>query len=312
MSNCSDSHSFAYLYSGLSRTEEEKTMYKFGMVSVFMFILVPVSAIPANMNQTGSNSLERLVQRLESNMDRFKKSADRAMDRSSVDGSRLEDRVNSLISEIELATDRLERRVDDQPIASDAVDVLGSALPLHMFMLRNRLTPRAQSDWARVKQSLEQLARHFNVAWVWSVNNNPALSKSTRRQIVDRIERQADQFRESFDDALDQSRVDGKQFEDHMNRVVSTFEESLDNLERQVDQSNELKEKDVLIVMNNALAIDDYFRRYKLTPRAVRDWARVKSGLDDLALMSNVTWAWVAKPENSAITATDANKPLNR
>src|SRR3712207_6698877 len=140
-------------------------------------------------------------------------------------------------------------------------------------MQTNRLSPATQRDWAQVRKVLDELARVYNVAWVWTVKNYPPLTNASRRRVINRLETRADEFRDSFDDALDKSRVDGKPYEDHLNEVVATFEKSLDDLEDQVNRSDKMNEKDVLVVLNNAHVIDDYMRKYKMTPRARLDWA---------------------------------------
>lgn len=258
-----------------------------------------------------SDRLTPLAERLQSHLEQFERSAETALDRSKLNNSDLEDQMNALVDELEYETDRLEDRADDGvPIARDVVNVLGSALRLDLFMVKHRLSPEAERDWTQVRGVLDQMARLYNVAWVWTVENNPTLTKASKRDLLKRIEDRADEFKDSFEDALDKSRADGKRFEDHMNNVVSTFEKSLDSLESQADRSENLSEKDVMIVMNNALAIEDYMRKYKMTPRARLDWARVKVNLDDLARMTGVTWVWVAKP--GSVTATDATKTGDR
>lgn len=257
-----------------------------------------------NMSKERARSL---VNRLETNMDRFSQSVDTALDRSRLDNSEVEDQINALVDEMEYSTDRLEDRVGEGPIASDVTEVLGDALRLDAFMLKHRLSAAAERDWAQVRSVLDEMAKSYNVAWVWTVTNNPTLSNASKRRVINRLETRADEFRESFDNALDKTRADGTRFEDHMNNVVSTFEKSLDNLEDQVNLSDELKEKDVMIVLNNAQAVDDYMRKYKMTPRAWLDWVRVKVNLDDLARLSKVTWAWVVKPGATAVVPADAN-----
>lgn len=266
-------------------------------------------AATAKAQNSGGERIEQLAERLKTSLDQFDRSVDVALDRSRLDNSELEDQMNALVDELEYEADRLEDRAEDgTPIANDVVNVLGSALRLDVFMLKHRLSPAAERDWAQVRGVLDRMARHYNVAWVWTVTNNPVMSKASKREVLDRIEERADEFSESFDDALDRSRADGRQFEDHMNKVVYAFEEALDRLDSQMARSDEMSERDVLTVMNNAQAIEDYMRKYRMTPRARRDWARVKVNLDDLARMTGVTWVWVAKP-GAPVTATDANKP---
>lgn len=118
--------------------------------------------------------------------------------------------------------------------------------------------------------------------------------------MIDRIEQSADDFRDSFDATLDRSRIDGRDYEDFLNRVVGTFENTLDRLEDQARGSDNLNTNDLNIVLNNAKAIDDFLRRHSVSGRAWRDWARVKTNLDDLAVLYRVTWNWSTPPASTS------------
>lgn len=97
-----------------------------------------------------------------------------------------------------------------------------------MFMSTHKLTPAAQSDWNQVKGNLEQLARGYSIAWVWAPSTDKAMNRASTRQVIDRLEEAADDFRDSFDATLDRSRIDGREYEDFMNKVVATFENTHD------------------------------------------------------------------------------------
>lgn len=112
------------------------------------------------------------------------------------------------------------------------------------------------------------------------------------QRIVEQLESNADDFRASFDDALDRGPRDGTAYEDYANQVVAVFEQSLDRLEDYTKGSSELREGDVRAVFNNAQVIEGFMRENRLTPRARRDWARVRTNLGELARMSNVAWVW--------------------
>ncbi len=123
----------------------------------------------AQQHRTNNRQMRNLAKRLETHADRFSRSLDAALDRSTLDGTAREDETNALVDEFEYATDRLrDRAEDDVATARDVEEVLGRALRLEMFMRANNLKPRAQSDWARVKADLDELAYMQNVAWVWT------------------------------------------------------------------------------------------------------------------------------------------------
>jgi osmotically-inducible protein OsmY len=234
----------------------------------------------------------------------------------------LEDQFNALVDEFELATDDLKDHIDrDMVIAADVRQVLRRGLNLDMFMKRHTLTPSAQSSWNQVKSNLDELARSYTIAWVWTPTTDTTMNRAWTRQSISRAEEASDDFRESFDATLDRSRIDGRQYEDFMNNVVETFENALDRLEDQAGGSDNLKTDDLYLVLNNAKAIDDFLRRHSVSGRAMRDWARVKANLDDLVVLNRVAWDWkrpATTPTTSQVTvgnsqtATGERVSLNR
>ncbi len=242
---------------------------------------------------------QRLLQRLETSTDRFSRSVDAALDRSRLNDSVLEDQVNALVDELEYAADRLQDRADDNVVISlDVNEVLRRGMRLDMFMQTHNLSLAAQRDWTRVRNDLDQLARAYNVAWTWVPNsiNNSAINRASTKQVIQRLEETADQFRASFDAGLDRSSLDGSSYEDFMNNVVGQFEGSVDKLERQADGGNELNPTEIRMALNNAAAIDNFLRRQSVPYRVRRDWARVKANLDDLAFLNQVAWDWTVRP----------------
>lgn len=241
-----------------------------------------------------TNQMRNVIARLESNTDRFSKTIDTALDRSSLNNTELEDQVNALVDELEYATDRLKNRTDDH-IANrmDVNTVLRRGMYLDMFMQRNRLSPAAQRDWRLVRNDLDRLARVYGVSWTWVPNaENSAFHKSWTREVVHRLEQTSDQFRDSFDAGLDRSRLDGSSYEDFMNNVAAQFEKSVDRLKEDADKSRELNPTDITLALNNAAAIDDFLKQQTLSQRVRSDWARVKANLDDLAYLNQVAWNW--------------------
>lgn len=267
---------------------------KFLILVVFLISLVVLHA-PVTQGQQlrTTETTKQLLSSLEKNADRFSKSVDAALDRSRLDDSNLEDQFNALADEFELATDDLKAEIDDDMvIAADVRQVLRRGLNLDRFMKTHTLTPAAQSDWNQVRRDLEQLARAYSIAWVWAPSSDTAMNRASTRQVIDRLEKAADDFRESFDATLDRSRIDGREYEDFMNKVVATFENTLDRLDDQSHGSGNLDMSDVNTVLNNGKAIDDFVRKHNVSARALRDWNRVRANLDDLVFLNHVTWNW--------------------
>ena len=271
--------------------------------------------------------MQTVLERLETNTDRFSRSIDAALDRSRFNNTDLEDQANALVDELEFATDRLKDRVDDHIVNNfDVNEVLRRGMYLDMFMLRHNFSPAAEHDWISVRNDLDRMARLFAVTWTWvpaSIQNS-ALNKSWTKQVIQRLEETTDQFRSSFDAGLDRSRIDGSSYEDFMNSVMAQFERSVDKLEDDANSLKQLDSTDIQLALTNAAAIDDFLRRYTLPDRTRRDWARVKANLDDLAFVNRVAWDWsrrssIAPVARSVPTplgqrvglSTMSNRPLN-
>jgi hyperosmotically inducible protein len=281
----------------------------------FVLSLIIVQAAPAAGGQQlrTTGAAKQLISSLEMNTDRLSTSVDAALDRSRLDDSNLEDQFNALVDEFEFAADRLKDRMDDDVvIAGDVREVLRRGLRLDMFMKSHRLTPAAQANWNQVKGNLEQLARAYSIAWVWVPSTDTAMNRASTRQVIDRLEEAANDFRDSFEGSLDRTRVDDTQYEDFMNKVVATFENTLDKLDDQSDSSGNLNSDDLSIVLNNAKAIDDFVRKHNVSARAMRDWARVRANLDDLASLQLVTWSWSTQTSPVAVSTSPSTLQQSR
>jgi len=112
--------------------------------------------------------MKQLLERLEDNADKLRKSVDKALDKSRLDTTRREDDINKFLKDFEDATDRLKDRFEDhKSVAADVEEVLRRAAFIDRFMQRQRLSAEVQGDWAAVKADLDELARAYNVSWQW-------------------------------------------------------------------------------------------------------------------------------------------------
>lgn len=235
------------------------------------------------------------TRRLEMSVDSFHQSIDAALDRSRFNGTSREDYVNALVDELEDEADKLQRRAkDNEAIAADVETVLARAISIDTFMRNNRLSPRAQNDWVRVRSNLDQLARMHNIRWVWSVTPNAMMPAPLVKQTIRRIEVRTDEFQNSLDSALDRSPLDGTEAQDKINALVENLERDADALKNRMDSSpgGTIAPADVESLLKRALMIDEFMRNNHLTSRAQRDWARVKVNLNDLADAYKMARVW--------------------
>jgi chromatin segregation and condensation protein Rec8/ScpA/Scc1 (kleisin family) len=249
--------------------------------------------------------LKQLISRLEQHSDQFRKSLDSSLDRSRLDGSRAEDRINDFVKAFEEATDRLKDRFDDNQSASATVqEVLDRAASIDRFMVNHHLSGRVSEDWMRVRADLDELASTYSVAWNWPgvdatiSSDAPIIERHARRindsdvkAIISRIDAQAERFRHSLRDALNHSRFNHTGAEDDINAFVKNFEKSTERLKDHFGKHNAAAD-DAEEVMRRAASIDTFMRAHELSSRAQEDWQALRRNLDELAAAYNVSWRW--------------------
>lgn len=127
---------------------------------------------------------------------------------------------------------------------------------------------------------------------------SPALAQEPTRlsdeqveQLLERIEKAADKYRESLDDALDKSHLDDSKREDEINRYVKEFEDATDRLESRFDDDKTAAE-DVRNVLTRAVRLDNMMSRFAFTDRAQGDWRLLRNDLSELARAYGVAWDW--------------------
>jgi hypothetical protein len=75
---------------------------------------------------------------------------------------------------------------------------------------------------------------------------------------------------------------------------MKEFEKETKHLRDRFDHHKSVA-ADVQAVLDRAARIDQFARRYPLSERAQREWAALKTDLDELATAYNVSWRWNAE-----------------
>jgi hypothetical protein len=111
------------------------------------------------------------------------------------------------------------------------------------------------------------------------------------KRLLDRIEKDADRFRNSLARALDVSSFDDTNMEDEINRYIKEFEASTDRLEGHFDDDKSAASY-VEDVLERAARIDRFMATHRLAPAAQESWLILRSDLDELSRAYNVSWTW--------------------
>jgi hypothetical protein len=274
----------------------------------FSLVLVLMGVCPEAPGQVlgqpyrlNDKEVEKIIHRVEKQADSFRKSLHDALNRSRFDKTRREDDINDYVKEFSKQTSRLHDNFDHhKSTAPDVEGVLDRAARIDVFMSRRPLTARAQSDWSALRANLDELAQAYEVTWRWGGDSARGpldsdipyrLSDKEVEQIIHRIESESDRFRSSLDSALDKSRFNGSRREDDINAFVKDFYSETKRLHDHFD-AHKSTGADVQSVLDRAARIDDFMRRYRLTSKAQNDWSTLRTNLEELARVYNVTWRW--------------------
>jgi hypothetical protein len=115
------------------------------------------------------------------------------------------------------------------------------------------------------------------------------------RQLLTRLETNAERFRLSLSQSLDQGRLDGTRREDNITTVLDDFNHIVDHVRERHD-AQQLAAADVEALLARASRLDRFMtnqtsrRGNTVTARAQSDWASLRADLDQLAGMYNVAW----------------------
>lgn len=150
------------------------------------------------------------IRRVSDRSDDFRDHLDSALDRSRIDDTRREDRINNIAREFENAANRLRDRFNDgrdlQRSAGEARRLLDIGARIDQFMSRNRVHGRAVSDWAQIRQDLRVISNAYNYRGVY---NDPYYRGNDPYYGNDDYRRREEQRRREEEQRRRRSRVGG-------------------------------------------------------------------------------------------------------
>jgi hypothetical protein len=269
-----------------------KTTIALAAVAMLVGLVAEVHA--QHPYRRSEKEMKGLMERIEKGAEKFRHSLDAALDHSRLDHTKAEDRINDFVKGFEQATDHLKSQFDNDRSAAPAVEeVLRRASRIDGFMMSHEVRSEAKSDWSDLRRTLDELAAAYNVSWDWTgVSDRPSRTNDEQlKNVLGRIEKGADAFRNSLKDAVSHSRFDDTTAEGDINRFVKEFEVATDRLKDRFSKK-QTAAGDVEEVLRRAAAIDGFMGRFSLSSRAQSDWSSLKGNLDQLAAAYGVTWTW--------------------
>lgn len=116
-------------------------------------------------NSRSNRNLNATIKNLKNRSRQFERRIDRELDRSRINGSNREDRINDIAAEFARAADSLDREYDNRRDYRDSQDearrVLQLGSQLDRVLSRGRLNYNIQNDWNRIRQDLRILSNAF-------------------------------------------------------------------------------------------------------------------------------------------------------
>ena len=120
-------------------------------------------------SRLSDSELNQLIRRIEAGGDRFRASLTDAFDRNLYNQTRNEGNMIVAVGDFKNATDQLRNRFDaKQPVHEYVERVLARATPIDTYLRDNRLTTRAQNDWATLREELNTLAGAYDLSTNWN------------------------------------------------------------------------------------------------------------------------------------------------
>jgi len=121
-------------------------------------------------------------------------------------------------------------------------------------------------------------------------SRNKRMTKAQVEQVINRVEERVDNFDDYFDKSLDNSRLDGTDREDWLNKRASDLESATDELRREFDRRDAWAENknEVRNCLNIASDIDKTMRNRKFSKNTEAIWGRVRYELNTLADIYNL------------------------
>ena len=257
---------------------------------IIVAIVLTVGVSNAQVQQKISEQeLSDLLTRIDTDADRFAKTADKAMDKSGFDGTPREDELNNHLKNFKKATEALKNDHSGPSAKGHFETVLHHGVAIENFLRRNPLDG-VEEDWTALRADLGELAKGFNITWEQGHALGARVGEADIKNLLQHIEDMADKYKLTLDAALDNSVLNNTNTEDEINRINSEFRAATRHLEdnRQNDRAQESAKE----VLTQGKRIDSFLAKHKekLTPEVQSSWLEVRTDLVRLARLYTIAF----------------------
>jgi hypothetical protein len=117
------------------------------------------------------------------------------------------------------------------------------------------------------------------------------VSEDEVKDLLSRLDHNAENYRKSLNDTLDKSKLDKTSTEHDYNRYVKDFADATDRLKSNYGDKA-LAPGTATEVLQKAKVINENMKKFPHATQAQSDWALVRADLDTLAKYYSVNWRW--------------------
>jgi hypothetical protein len=189
------------------------------MRTVFPQLLaIALFAVPALAQDAATSggfrdaNMKSVMTRIEAHADSFEDKFEAALDKSTLNGSNVEDRLNRWADLLEDEVDNMAENFNEKDQAKFIEHLENSliiATGVNRAMLRHDLSGAAQEQWSTIRTDLNSVAKAFhrpvlpNVTVVTLVPaTGEMLKKSEVKHVMERLEGGTDRFKDKFEKAM--------------------------------------------------------------------------------------------------------------
>jgi hypothetical protein len=260
------------------------------LVKTCTALLAFSSLLPAAFELNEANRVS--IERVESRGDSFIGKLKTALDRSTWNGTRVEDRLNHWNDILEKATDGMKdgmKAKDAARVERNLEHALIVGAGLNRVMLRNEFSSAVSADWNDLRGALNDLAQRSGRPGlpdlvVTSFTLSPdLLDRSEVKDVMKRLEASTDRFKDKFD----QSIKGGRKTEEY--KQYADWADTLEDVSDQMlDHYNHRDEKKFDEWLQTTLMFSEAINRLMLTREvfgnAPQEWVKVREDLNRVAV----------------------------
>lgn len=143
-------------------------MQKFAATVFILLVISGLSFIPVQAQGRyrgrfySKTDVNRIIVRVEERSDAFRKSVDNNLDRSRLDDTRREDRINNQVKQFETALDELRREFDRRDtfreVRREVERVMRQSDEINALLRNSRFSPVVEQQWRLLRADLNRLA----------------------------------------------------------------------------------------------------------------------------------------------------------